>query len=111
NGTPPGKQWDVGIFNPIVSARLPNISANSGRNGVSSGLTSARMLNRYLVNVRGSSPGTDRAPTSPKRAVISASGVGSTCQIPERSGLPPTRGAGAARFTLPSLVRGAQGVG
>src|SRR5207253_4953568 len=108
---PPGKQWDVGIFNPIVCARLPNISANSGRNGDSSGLTSARMLNTYLVKVRGSSPGTARAATSPKSALSSASGVGSTCQIPERSGLPLMRGAGALRFTLPSLVRGAPGVG
>src|SRR6516162_8838579 len=38
-------------------------------------------------------------------------GSASTCQIPERSGLPFTRGTGPVMFTWPAGVRGAPGVG
>ena len=38
-------------------------------------------------------------------------GSPSTCQIPERSGLPFIRDTGPDMFTLPSGVRGAPGVG
>src|SRR5579863_8238243 len=48
---------------------------------------------------------------SPKPYKPGPRGSASTCQIPERSGLPFTRGAGPVMFTLPSGVRGAPGVG
>ena len=39
-----------------------------------------------------------------RKLTTALSGRRSACQTPERSGLPLTRGAGAVRFGLPSLV-------
>jgi hypothetical protein len=89
------------------------MAAASGRIGTSSFLKSTKMLIAYFEIVSGSILGTVTASTSlPYRRFISASGVGSTCQTPDRSGLPSAvRGGGAVRFGLPSLVRGMPGVG
>jgi hypothetical protein len=54
-------------------------------------------------------------PFCPPGSILMSSGIGagSACHTPERSGVPcaPVRGAGAARFGLPSAVRGRSGVG
>ena len=90
----------------------PNAWAASGRNGVSSGLKSAKMLRKYFVNIRGSSPGTANAFKSPNSRSISANGVGSVDQTPDKSGLPfAPRGVGAERLGLPSFVRGMPAAG
>src|ERR1700691_6793738 len=113
NGTPPGRQYVVGFELPNDFIWLSTIFAASGRMGASSGLKSAIILNPYLEKLRRSSPGTlSESKSGPNSRFISSIGVGSTCQSPERSGLPlAARGTGAVRFGLPSRVRGVPGVG
>src|SRR5262245_29326338 len=48
-------------------------------------------------------------PPGRRNRCISATGALSGCQIPERSGLPLSRGTGADKFGLPSRVRGTVG--
>src|SRR5579859_2991334 len=81
--------------------------------GASSGLKSARILRRYFENVRGSSPGTTKSlNTSPNSRSLSPGGAYAACHTPERSGLPlEALGVLAARFGVPSRVRGVPGVG
>src|SRR5579862_7660927 len=99
-GTPSGRQFKLGLpYGPAWSCRR-NISAPAAVSGSSPGLKSDRMFLKYFE--LGDSPNPNRP--GPR-------GSASTCQIPERSGLPFTRGAGPVIFTLPSAVRGAPAVG
>src|SRR5450755_3262645 len=75
-------------------------SLPAGVIGSSPALKSERMFRKYFEF--GDSPNPYRP--GPR-------GSASTCQIPERSGLPFTRETGPAGFTLPSGVRGAPEVG
>src|SRR6266853_2822074 len=107
-GMPSGRQLATGLI--ALAAFFRNNSAASGRMGASAGLKSARMFQKYLLKVRGSSPGTTKKLSSPSK--LSPGGTGSVCQTPERSGLPlDARGAGEERFGLPSRVRGVPGLG
>src|SRR5579872_5336825 len=103
-----GKQLEPGVMAVVPFFR--NSSAASGRIGASSGLKSARMFQKYLLKVRGSSPGTTKEKFSPR--TLSLGGISSVCQTPERSGLPSEeRGTGAVRLGLPSRNRGVPGAG
>src|SRR3984893_8441365 len=103
-----GRQLETGVI--ALAAFFRNNSAASVRMGASGGLKSARIFQKYLLNVRGSSPGTTKEKFSPSK--LSLGGIGSVCQTPERSGLPSEeRGAAALRLGLPSRVRGVPGVG
>src|SRR5438309_5209342 len=107
-GMPSGRQLETGVTELAVFFR--NNSAASGRIGASVGLKSARMFQKYLLKVRGSSPGTTKKLSSP--STLWPGGTGSVCQTPERSGLPSeARGAFAERSGLPSRVRGVPAAG
>src|ERR1700680_2967725 len=107
-GMPSGRQLETGVI--AFATFLRKNSAASGRMDASAGLKSARMFQKYLLKVRGSSPGTTKKVSLPSK--LSPGGTGSVCQTPERSGLPlDARGAGAERLGLPSRVRGVPGVG
>src|SRR5437879_1233111 len=109
-GMPSGRQLETGVI--ALAAFFRNNSAASGRMGASAGLKSAKMFQKYLEKVRGSSPGTTKGLTSPNKRSFSPGGASSVCQTPEKSGLPPeARGEGAERFGLPSRVRGVCGSG
>src|ERR1700694_13207 len=103
-----GRQLETGVI--ALAAFFRNNSAASVRMGASAGVKSARIFQKYLLKVRGSSPGTTKEKFSPSK--LSLGGISSVCQTPERSGLPSEeRGAGAVRLGLPSRMRGVPGVG
>src|SRR5215471_18009879 len=113
---PIGRQFVDGRSRPSDCARSPKIFAASGRIGASSGLKSISTLTAYFETVSPSIPNglvsVKRSKSLPSSRFHSSIVVGSTCQTPDRSGLPSdARGARALRSTLPSLVRGAPGVG
>src|SRR5579864_7884585 len=105
-GMPSGRQR-AGLLGTLFR----NNPAASGRMGASAGLKSAKMFQKYLEKVLGSSPGTTKGLTSPNKLASSPGAASSGCHTPERSGLPLIRGAGAERLGLPSLVRGVRGSG
>src|SRR5438034_10015440 len=57
NGTPPGRQCEVGTSLPWLCPRCFNRAAASGRMGSSPGLKSARTFRKYFENVCKSIPG------------------------------------------------------
>src|SRR6202163_4935551 len=96
-----GRQLDTGVI--ALAPFFRNNSAASGRMGISAGLKSARIFQKYLLKVRGSSPGPTKEKFSPSK--LSLGGISSVCQTPERSGLPSEeRGASAVRLGLPSQI-------
>jgi hypothetical protein len=108
-----GRHRDSVSSPELCSLRRAISSATSFRIGSSPGLISTKTLMPYFEIVSAVMPGTSTASTSlPKMRFISGRPVGWTCQTPERSGRPSfVRGAGALKFTLPSLRRGSPGVG
>ena len=89
----------VGFF-----LRWWTIATASGRSGRSAGLTSQKMLLTYFVISPRSTWMFDGS--VPRARIYSLTAVRSACQTPDKFGLPFTRGAGADKFGLPSLVRG-----
>src|SRR4030095_20101 len=75
-------------------------------NGSWPGGESKKKLKKYFVGRSSPSP---LMPPGRRNCCISATGALSACQIPERSGLPLSRGGGADRFGVPSRVRGTVG--